>query len=155
MLTHCTGGLLLATCRAVEAEARARRQLAPARELARAVLFDFPEEWKDGPARAFVIQAVLAYLDGLKSQAEDDHALLREAAITYAKIAEVQRKECGDLASAAVTQGKSLEIFKTLARLLPDNAQAQRDLTVHSEKAADLNRATPQRICGGRGRVGS
>jgi hypothetical protein len=120
--------------RAFAAEARARRQLVPARELARAVLFDFPEVWKDlpnaAPARTFLIHTVLAYLDSFAAEAEDDVSLLRELAITYAKISDVQRGECGDLADALISRRKSLEIFRTLARLLPDNAQAQRDLAV-------------------------
>ena len=84
------------------------------RELARTVLFDFPDEWKDSPqaapARTFFIHAVLAYLDGLKSDAHDDHVLLRELAITYAKISDVQRGECGDLNGALISCRKSLEI---------------------------------------------
>ncbi len=138
--------------RAVEAAARARRRLVPARELARTVLFDLPAEWRDAPhsapARTFLIHAVLAYLDGLKSDAEDDHVLLREVAITYAKISDVQRGECGDLNGALISHRKSLEIFKTLARLLPNNAQAQRDLAVSGETIANPERATRHRIIG-------
>jgi hypothetical protein len=149
--------------RAVAAEARARRRLVPARELARAVLFDLPEEWKDSPqaapARTFLIHTVLTYLDSLKMEAEDDGSLLRELAITYAKISDVQRGECGgavgDLAGALTSHRKSLEIFRILARLLPDNAQAQRDLAVNGEKTADLEHALRQRRRGGKGSMGN
>ena len=64
--------------------------------------------------------------------------LLRELAITYAKISDVQRGECGDLNGALISCRKSLEIFETLARLLPNNVQAQRDLAVNGEKIAEL-----------------
>jgi hypothetical protein len=145
--------------RAVEAEARARRRLVPARELARTVLFDLPEEWKGSshtaPARTFLINAVLAYLDGLKMEAENDGPLLRELAITYAKVSDVQRGECNDLAGALISHRRSLEIFRILARLLPDNAQAQRDLVVNEVKTADLERAFRQKCRGGKGSVGN
>jgi hypothetical protein len=145
--------------RAAAAEARARRQLVPARELARAILLDFPDEWKDSPdtapVRTFLIHKVLAYLDSLTTEAEDDTSLLRELATTYAKLSDVQRGECGDLAGALISHRKSLEIFCTLARLLPDNAQAQRDLAVNGEKTADLERALRQTGRGGKGSMGN
>jgi Protein kinase domain len=145
--------------RAVAAEARARRQLVPGRELARAVLFDLPENLKDSPhmaaARAFLIHTVLTYVGSLEQEAVGDGPLLRELAIVYAKISDLQRSAtggtAGNLVGALASHRKSLEIFGTLARALPDNAQAQRDLAVSAEKAADLEHALSR---GYRGRNG-
>ena len=135
--------------RAVAAEARAGRRLARARELAHAVLFDLPDKIGEpagpGPAHAFLVRTARAYLDGLAREAGDDAALLRELAVAYARLGDLQggrmHETGGDAAEALATHRKSLEIFAAVARALPDNAQAQRDLAVCRMKVADLEQA--------------
>jgi tRNA A-37 threonylcarbamoyl transferase component Bud32 len=133
--------------RAVAGEAQARRRFGRARELARAFLFDFPEKIAGAegpaPARAFFVRAALAYLDGLAKEVGGDELLLRELAVAYARVGDVQGN-AGDIAGALASHRKSLEIFSALARAHPDNAQAQRDVAASRAKVADLQRALDQ-----------
>jgi tRNA A-37 threonylcarbamoyl transferase component Bud32 len=131
------------------AEARAKRRLAQVRGLARAVLFDLPDRLGDpagpAPARALLVRAALDYLDGLAKEAGDDPLLLRELAVAYARVGEVQAGPCGgggaaDPAGALASYHKSLDIFEALARTHPDNAQAQRDVVLARGKVEDLRR---------------
>jgi tRNA A-37 threonylcarbamoyl transferase component Bud32 len=131
--------------RAATAEAQVRRRLIPARELARAVLYDLPDRVEDKAARALLIQTALAYLDGLAREADDDASLLRELAVAYGRVGDVQwgaaEEAARDSGGALASHRKSLEMFADLARVLPDNAQAQRDLEASRAKVADLERA--------------
>jgi tRNA A-37 threonylcarbamoyl transferase component Bud32 len=134
---------------AVAAQARASRRFAHLRELARAVLFDLPDRLGDpsgpAPARALVVRAALAYVDGLAREAGDDPVLLREAAVIYARLGDVQATPIhgnkGDVEAALASHRRSLEVFEALARSHPDNAQAQRDLAVSRARVVELRRA--------------
>ena len=53
----------------------------------------------------------------------------------------------GEIVDALDSHRKALQIFSSLARLLPDNAQAQRDLSTHDEKTLPL-----ELLAGGQGR---
>jgi tRNA A-37 threonylcarbamoyl transferase component Bud32 len=134
--------------RAVAAETRAKNRFTRLRELARAVLFELPEKIGDvpdlAPARAVLVRTVGAYLDGLAKEAGDDPLLLREVAVAYARLGDVQagpnRPTGGDAAGALVSYRKSLELFAALSAAHPDNAQARRDLMVSRGKVDDLQR---------------
>jgi hypothetical protein len=142
---------------ALAAETLAKRRLAPARELARAVLFDLPDRIADpaglAPARAFLVRTILAYLEGLAREAGDDPLLLRELAVAYARVGDVQRspdqRSRADLAGALASYRKSLEIFALLASAYPDNAQAQHDLAISRRKIANWQRVLGQTRPGG------
>jgi tRNA A-37 threonylcarbamoyl transferase component Bud32 len=135
--------------RAVAAETRAKNRFARLRELARAVLFDLPEKIGDAPdlapARALLVRTVLTYLDGLAKEASDDLLLLREVAVAYARLGDVQAgptpPDGGDAAGALASYRKSLELFTALSSAHPDNAQARRDLVASRAKLDALQRA--------------
>jgi hypothetical protein len=110
--------------RALEAEGAARRRFNEVRELAHALVVDFPHAQAEPETRAFVQHAVLAYLDSLSDDAGDDPLLLRELAVLYRRLGDVQP----DPAHALGCHEKSLSLFAALAQAYPDNAQAQRDL---------------------------
>jgi tRNA A-37 threonylcarbamoyl transferase component Bud32 len=135
--------------RAAAAQAQAERRFARVRELARTLIFDFPDTIPDppgpAPARALLVRTALAYLDSLAPEAGADAALRRELAVAYARVADVQGNPAvanlGDAAGALDSQGKSLELFAALAQAHPENAQARRDLAVGHAKLGDLQRA--------------
>jgi serine/threonine protein kinase/tetratricopeptide (TPR) repeat protein len=109
LLTLSTG--LAATL--VEARiARAQRQRAEqrfndVRELASANLFELHDAIQQlsgsGPARHLVIQRALQYLDKLSQEAAGDRELMREMAVGYEKIAELQ----GNVSGAAIGDSKA------------------------------------------------
>jgi serine/threonine protein kinase len=135
--------------RAVAAEAQASRRFRQVRELARAVIFDFPDQLGgppgDAPARAFLVQTALTYLDGLAKEAGEDPILLRELALAYVQVGDVQadpsQPNPADAAAALTSYRKGLEVLTALARAHPDNTQLQRDLAVGHGKVTDLQRA--------------
>lgn len=138
--------------RAVTSEARSRRRFGRLWELTRVVLFDFSDQIAGLPgaarSRAFLARAALACLDGLAQEAGDDRALLREVALAYGRVAQLQagpgRPSQRKAALALASQRKGLEIFTTLAAALPDNAQARRDLAACRARVADWERALQQ-----------
>jgi tRNA A-37 threonylcarbamoyl transferase component Bud32 len=133
--------------RAIAAEAQSRRRFALLRELARTVIFDLPDQI-DGPARTLLVRSALAYLDGLAREADDDDRLLREVAVAYLRVAEVQAGPNQDVTEDVVVAlaicGKARDLFTALTVRQPDNAQAQRDLADCRKKVAALERA----LCG-------
>jgi tRNA A-37 threonylcarbamoyl transferase component Bud32 len=135
--------------RAIAAEIRAKNRFNKLRELARSVLFDLPEKIPDAldlaPARALLVRTLLTYLDGLRKEAGVDSLLLREVAIAYARLGDVQagsnQPTGGDAAGALVSHRRSLELFASLSAAHPDNVQARRDLIGSRGKVDDLQRA--------------
>jgi hypothetical protein len=132
--------------RAVAAEDRARRRFNHLRELARVVLFDLPQRLGEpAPARALLVRTAQAYLDALAKDAGDDALLLREVAVGYARLGDVQASgEEVDTEAALASQRRALEVFEALARTHPDNAQAQRDLAGCRARVVELRRALRQ-----------
>jgi tRNA A-37 threonylcarbamoyl transferase component Bud32 len=128
--------------RALTAESQSTRRFAAVREFARSVLFDLASQITEPAARALLVRSALAYLNGLAKESGSDPILLREAALAYARLAEVQEAgsdaEMGDPQGALSSYRKSLDIFASLARAHPDNVQAQRDWQIHRQKVAEL-----------------
>jgi tRNA A-37 threonylcarbamoyl transferase component Bud32 len=126
--------------RSVSAAARAKRRFAALRKLAKAFLFELPEKIERAnptPARLFVTQTALTYLDSLAKEAHGDPLLLREAAVAYARVGDLQK----DSRAALVSYRRSLELFADLAQNLPLNNQAQRDWTAAVARVRELERA--------------
>ena len=121
------------------------------------MIFDLPDVMGSAalaPARTFLLRTALAYLDGLAQEAADDAALLRDLAVAYARVGDVQAGPNldggGDPAGALTSHRKSLALFAAIADALPDNAQAQRDLAAGRGRVADLERAPAQACPNGR-----
>jgi serine/threonine protein kinase len=131
--------------RAVASEDQARRRFGLVRKLAQGLIFDVLDRIEHPPARALLVEMALAYLDDLAKEASEDPVLLRELAVAYAKVADVQgnprQAHRSDAAGALASIGKSREIFSALARAYPDNPQAQRDLAISQKRFDDLKRA--------------
>jgi serine/threonine protein kinase/tetratricopeptide (TPR) repeat protein len=86
---------------------RAQQRFNDVRELASANLFELHDAIEQlsgsGPARHLVIQRALQYLDKLSQEAAGDRDLMREMAVGYEKIAELQ----GNVSGAAVGDSKA------------------------------------------------
>lgn len=131
---------------AVAAETQAKRRFGQLQELAHAFLFDLPDKLAEVPgtvaARVFLVRTAQAYLDGLAKEVGDDTMLLRDLAVAYSRVADLQgnlsHSSLEDYAGALASHRKSLEIFEALAKAHPQNIQAQRDLAVSRRKVADL-----------------
>jgi tRNA A-37 threonylcarbamoyl transferase component Bud32 len=125
--------------RAAAAEARAKRRFTLLRKLAKVFLFDLPgrfDEANPSPVRLFLIQTALAYLDGLAKESRDDPLLMREVAVGYGRVGDLQENQSEALSSYR----RSLELFAGLAQNLPLNTQAQRDWAAAQEKVKGLER---------------
>jgi tRNA A-37 threonylcarbamoyl transferase component Bud32 len=133
--------------RAVAADDRAKRRFALTRELMRALLRDLPAALAGAvpAARALPARALAAYVDALVKEAGDDPLLLRELAVAYAQLADVQagpqHANPDELSAALASCRKSLDLFASLARTHPSNAQAQRDLAACQNKLEVFQRA--------------
>lgn len=142
LLLTLTGGLVVSWtlyARAVAAEALANRRFDDVRALANTFLFDFHDRIKDlagsTPAREFVVETALEYLDKLASEAGDDLSLQRELAAAYQKVGDVQGSsvsagDLGDTQGALASYRNALEINEALLTADPANANARRDLGV-------------------------
>ncbi|MCI0683141.1 MAG: serine/threonine protein kinase [Gemmataceae bacterium] len=137
--------------RAVAERDQASRRFQLLRGLAKAWIFELPQTLPVGagpaPTRSFLVRTALAYLDGLAQEAGADASLVRETAVAYGRVGDLQAEGTatapGDLAGALATYRKCLELFRALASDHPDNAQAQRDLAASAAKVSDLERVAP------------
>ena len=138
--------------RAIAATSNADRRFALVRGLAKAFLFDLPDKIEASksaaPARMFLVRTALAYLDSLVKEVRDDPALLREMAVGYAQVGDLQgsltRASQDDLAGALASYRQSAALFIALAKTHPRNAQIQRDLVVSRGKVRELEQAIGQ-----------
>jgi eukaryotic-like serine/threonine-protein kinase len=137
LLTLSTG--LVATL--VEAQiARAQRQRAEqrfndVRELASANLFELHDAIQQlsgsGPARHLVIQRALQYLDKLSQEAAGDRDLMREMAVGYERIAQLQ----GNVSGAAIGDSKAALASYQKALTIRDRLVASSRTDVNELKA--------------------
>ena len=138
--------------RAVAAEERAERRFGQVRELAHAFIFDFHDLIANlkgaTPARELLVKTALEYLNGLASEAADDPGLMRELAIAYEKVADVQGSPAGanlgDTTGALQSYKAALRIFEMLAEGDPASAAARRELADCLDKLGNLHRVLNQ-----------
>ena len=131
--------------RAVESDQRAQRRFEDVVELARTVLYDLDDRIKHlagaTPARQLLVTTALEYLDSLAREAGDDPRFLRELAVAYRKVGDVQgnpnNANLGDFEGALASYEKSLEHARALAASLPGDAGVQRLLAVSQDRSGD------------------
>lgn len=134
--------------RAKASENQASRRLGLLRALAKTWIYELPAALNSpaamAAARALVVKAALAYLDGLAADSGDDDLLMRETALAYARVAELQTESRpgspADLPGALASYRKSMGLLQALAHKHQDNAQAQRDLATCSAKIGEIER---------------
>jgi tetratricopeptide (TPR) repeat protein/tRNA A-37 threonylcarbamoyl transferase component Bud32 len=131
---------------AIAEKARAERRFNEVRQLARSVLFDYHDaiEHLSGATaiRERLVRDGLAYLDSLAREADDDPELQRELAAAYDRVGDVRGKaysaaNLGDLAGAAESYDRALQIREDLVAADPGDLQSQRELASSYQKVGN------------------
>lgn len=120
--------------KALAAEALARERFDDLRGLAHVFIFDVHDKIKDlagsTPARQLLVTTATKYLDGLRKSAGDDPELLRELAVAYLTVGDVQGgsgvSNIGDIDGALASYEKARELFEFAGRLDASNAIVHR-----------------------------
>lgn len=115
---------------------RAQARFNDVRELSNSVLFEIHDAIQSLPgstaARELVISRALTFLDKLSAEAENDLTLQKELAAGYMRLGEVQgasgTSNLGRSAAAQASFLKALALRTAVAKALPKDAAAQRDL---------------------------
>lgn len=103
--------------------AKAERRFGDVRKLANTLLFDVHDSIRDlagsVPARQLLIAKGLEYLDSLAAEAGDDPVLLRELAVAYQRLGELQGRNAaggslGHVRDAVVSYRKSLSLTEAV-----------------------------------------
>ena len=122
--------------RAVAAEGRAERRFEQVRDLARTFIFDFHDQIQhlkgSTAARELLVTKALEYLDALAGDTGDDPSLLRELALAYQKVGDVQgapgAPNLGDSAGALNSYTQAVQILESLHESEPANAARASEL---------------------------
>ena len=132
--------------KAVAAEALARERFDDLRGLAHVFIFDVHDKIKDlagsTPARQLLVTTATKYLDGLRKSAGDDPDLLRELAVAYLTVGDVQGgsgvSNIGDIDGALASFEKARELFELAGKLDTSNAIVhRRNAVVAMNRIAD------------------
>jgi tetratricopeptide (TPR) repeat protein/tRNA A-37 threonylcarbamoyl transferase component Bud32 len=142
---------------AIAEKARAERRFNQVRQLARSVLFDYHDaiEHLSGATaiRERLVKDGLAYLDSLAAEAGDDAELQRELAAAYDRVGDVRGKaysaaNLGDLAGAAESYSKALQIREALVAAHPGDLRFQRELASSYQKLGNQLLDTSEAVRG-------
>ncbi len=123
--------------RAFAGQSQASRRFHALRGLAKAWIFDLPatlhQAAGSAPTRALLVKTALAYLDGLAKEAGDDPVWLRETAVAYGRVGDLQAESTpghpGDVVGALATYRKGLELFTLLVLCHTSNDGSQEPRT--------------------------
>jgi non-specific serine/threonine protein kinase/serine/threonine-protein kinase len=132
--------------RATREQARAEQRFSQVRELANKFLFDFHDRIRGlpgaTPARKFVVETGLQYLDSLIADAEGDPTLQAELADAYRKIGDVQGwpglPNLGDTEGALRSYERAAGIVDRLRAADPADAQLHHRALQIRQRRADL-----------------
>ncbi|MCG8408738.1 MAG: protein kinase [Phycisphaerales bacterium] len=127
---------------AKRAEARASHRFKQVRELAGSLVFDFHDQIKNlkgaTPAREFLVQTMLEYLNSLAAEAADDPSLQKELAMAYLRVGDVQGNpfdaNLGDTDGAMKSYHEGLKILESLVELEQDKNSYMRTLAISYDK---------------------
>jgi serine/threonine-protein kinase len=133
--------------RAVNAEQRAKRRFQEVQGLARAFMFDFSDhidKLADAmPARRFLVQEGVAYLEKLATEDGDDPVLLWDLAHGYRQIGDLQghphKPNLGNSSAALDSYRKSLDFAEAAAKLEPDHPKSQRSVLMSRMEIAEIH----------------
>ena len=126
--------------------ARADRRFNDVRTLANTFLFDFDDKISNlagsTPAREFLVQTALKYLDGLASEGLDQPRLQHELLTADFKVGDIQghpySANLGDTDGALASYRKSLQIAETLSSARSNDASHRRDLILVHNRIGDI-----------------
>ncbi len=125
---------------------RADRRFQQVRALAREFIFEIHDRIQHlagaTAAREHLVRTALEYLDSLAAEAGHDAALLRELALAYQKVGDVQgapgAANLGDSAGALDSYGKARALLAALAAADAADVRAQRELADCHDKIGNL-----------------
>ena len=140
------GGIVATTTQTVRArraerlardqQARAQRRFDDVRALANTFMFDVHGKIENlpgsTPASKMLVETALRYLNELSAEAGDDRGLLRELALAYGKVGDIQghpsHQNIGDVRGALDSYRKGLAISQRLLDAEPENPMFMHDL---------------------------
>lgn len=148
ILLSLVGGISVATWQAVVAgreRERAERQFAETRKIANSMLFEIHDSLADLPgatnSRELLVRRALEYLNNLSQEAGENPELLRELAIAYRKVGDIQGDpfyaNTGNSSEAAESYQKALEIQEKLLLEDPENLELQKELRATTMQLGD------------------
>ncbi len=112
---------------------RAQRLFSAGQKLGHDFIFDFYRTIEDlpgsTPAKRQLVSMSLQYLQTLQRDAANDPSLLRDIAMAYAKVGDIQELQ-GNLKGALANQQEALEIRERLVADDPVSAQARFELSI-------------------------
>ncbi|HEV2705451.1 MAG TPA: protein kinase [Pyrinomonadaceae bacterium] len=155
VLLTLVGGIAATVWQAVRAERErklAQKRFEQARDLANSLVFKYHDAIANlpnsSPVRELLLKDASAYLDDLAQDAGGDPALLREVALAYAKLGDIQGKphsaSVGNTAGAIEHYEKAAALFETVARNSPasQRLRANQDLlSIYKSLSTALARA--------------
>ncbi|HEX8852364.1 MAG TPA: serine/threonine-protein kinase, partial [Pyrinomonadaceae bacterium] len=155
VLLTLVGGVAATGWQAVRAERErklAQKRFEQARDLANSLVFKYHDAIaslpNSSPVRELLLKDASAYLDDLAQDAGGDTTLLREVALAYAKLGDIQGKphsaSVGNTAGAIEHYEKAAALFETVARRAPESGrlQANQDLlSIYKSLSTALARA--------------
>ncbi len=123
----------------------AEQRASDIRTLAGSLIFEVDDLIRDlpgsTPARQQIVTRALTYLDRLAVDSDDDPELLRELALAYQKVGNIQgnpnTSNLGDTRGALATYRKALGLAERAVRRDPEGAGATRSVAVIHEKLGD------------------
>ena len=130
--------------RAERQREQAERRFGQLADLANTFIFEFHDEVKDltgsTPARERVARKGAELLQLLAQDKEDDLNLMRDLAVSYFKLGDIDIT-LGQVDHAFENHQAALELFKDIRQKNPNSAQAQRDLSVSYERIGNIKAA--------------
>lgn len=128
-------------------KSQADRRFAEVRKLAHTVLFDYHDSIATLPGstavRERMVRDAVEYLDNLARDAGNNPELMRELAIAYQKVGQIQGNSyyanLGDTNGGMVSYTKSLEIRQKLLAADPANRDLQDEAATSYEGLGDMN----------------
>jgi eukaryotic-like serine/threonine-protein kinase len=133
---------------AQSAEAAAQRRFDQVRQMVRSLLFDLHDQVAplqgSTKVREYLVRKGLDYLDELARDAHKEPVLLREVALGYDKLGDVQGSQhfygahLGDPAGALKSYQKALAIRESLVARAPDDGPSHQDVAASLQRVGDM-----------------
>jgi eukaryotic-like serine/threonine-protein kinase len=131
----------------------AERRFAQVRKIANSLIFDYHDEIAklDGSTklREKLVSDAVEYLNAISQEAENDTELMKEIAVAYRKIGDVQGqpygRNLGKLAEAVISYEKSVSILENAVSIAPNDTLLKDELVISYKAFAQAELRTEER----------